>query len=487
MTELLPLPKINTRSDIDESLLPTPVEFSEEQLSSILTNMVRQKYFNFLEKLLTDNYENSVTGAVLSCQDIKKCAEYLEFKAVRSCMIVHLYRQSILNTFTEIRSDTAQKKLNINLSTERIFQRKSRRSVQIQTDFRSTPADTHPTKPPKRKLRNVRVQTDFVPSTPGTSAEYTMSLDDRIRMFEKKFRDDDKFAQCFPAKKIDYQNRFKEHRKRRHSSISLESPHSSLDSSIHRSAERTDSTDNEGHLSKADSGHSTVLFATPRELVEATDDTVNQEMMALFGDDEETDIFGEVVGSTDREPATVEHSDEVDETDNNAALIQMDHTATDQKLVNEFENARDYTNELKNSIWPCELHMQRMKLRKALLAKADKGFRYSEKLKRKFVDLFGPEDDDEENNSFAPYSPTIELDEILMSSCKKRIAPWIVKHLTPIGDGLIENRFLFKKVARHIAEKAILRDQYPDEEEIKRAIHDFFKTHNYIGCIDDIT
>lgn len=60
-------------------------------------------------------------------------------------------------------------------------------------------------------------------------------------------------------------------------------------------------------------------------------------------------------------------------------------------------------------------------------------------------------------------SPTIELDEILMSSCKKRIAPWIVKHLKPMSDGLIENRFLFKKVARHIAEKVILHDQYPGE------------------------
>lgn len=40
MTELLPLPKINARNDIDDSLQPTPVELSEEQLSSILTNMV---------------------------------------------------------------------------------------------------------------------------------------------------------------------------------------------------------------------------------------------------------------------------------------------------------------------------------------------------------------------------------------------------------------------------------------------------------------
>lgn len=50
-----------------------------------------------------------------------------------------------------------------------------------------------------------------------------------------------------------------------------------------------------------------------------------------------------------------------------------------------------------------------------------------------------------------------------MSSCKKRIAPWIVKHLQPMSDGLIENRFLFKKVAKHIAEKIILDDQYPGE------------------------
>lgn len=30
-----------------------------------------------MEKLLAENYENSVTSAVLSSQDIKKCAEYL--------------------------------------------------------------------------------------------------------------------------------------------------------------------------------------------------------------------------------------------------------------------------------------------------------------------------------------------------------------------------------------------------------------------------
>lgn len=47
MTELLPLPKINARSDTDDTVQPTPVELSDEQLSSILTNMV-----SWIEELL---------------------------------------------------------------------------------------------------------------------------------------------------------------------------------------------------------------------------------------------------------------------------------------------------------------------------------------------------------------------------------------------------------------------------------------------------
>ncbi len=319
-------------------------------------------------------------------------------------MIVHLYRESILNIFNEIRSDTAEKRLNVNLSTERIFQRKSRRNVQIQTDLRATPVETpNPPKPINRKhFRNVRVQMDFIDSisSAGTASEYSMSLDERIRMFEKKFRDDeDQFTHSFvAAKRINQQNRFKEHRKRRHSSISLESPHSSVDSSIHRSTERTEYTDNESQMVNANPSTAILASTTPIESVVA-DDSVGQEMMALFGDDEETDIFGDAISTS-----TVEFGDKLSEIDN-VKVFRSDsnHQVTDTKLDSELKNTPDNTNELKNSIWPCELHMQRLKLHKALMNKADKGFRYSEKLRRKFEDLFGPEDDDDEDNSFAPY------------------------------------------------------------------------------------
>lgn len=317
-------------------------------------------------------------------------------------MIVNLYREAILNIFTEIRNDTEQKKLNINLSTERIGQRKTRRNVQIQTDFRPSTTETNnPPKPTKRKhVRNVRVQTDFVESTPASSVanQYTMSLDDRIRMFSQG----DQFSSCFPTKRIDNQNRFKENRKRRHSSISLESPHSSIDSSIPRSSERTDSridscTDNEG-VQSTNISNSMAILATPMENVDiATDDNVAAELMALFGNDEETDIFGEVIGIVDR-TQSVALSDKLNDAEGTDAIRNAAAHST-----NESTKTHDNSNELKNSIWPCEYHMQRLKLRKALMKTADRGFRYSEKLRQKFEDLFGPEDDDDDDNSFAPY------------------------------------------------------------------------------------
>lgn len=300
-------------------------------------------------------------------------------------MIVHLYRESILNIFTEIRNDTAEKKLNVNLSTERIVQRKTRRNVQIQTDFRTAPVEPPPFKPAKRKhLRNIRIQTDFVaePADAGQTSDYTMSLDDRIKLIEKKFREGQP-THCFPDSRM---NRFNENRKRRYSS--MESPHSSVDSSIGRpTVERNDFT----------TTNPSTVQSTPVDI--AADDHVSQEMMALFGeDDEETDIFGEVIS---RRPSASELSDKTKETARSEHFNQMDRP-TGAKTKVELSKPVDYTNELKNSIWPCELHMQRMKLNRALLKKADKGFRYSEKLRQKFEELFGPEDDDEEN-SFVPY------------------------------------------------------------------------------------
>ncbi|XP_061392474.1 uncharacterized protein LOC133327946 [Musca vetustissima] len=139
--------------------------------------------------------------------------------------------------------------------------------------------------------------------------------------------------------------------------------------------------------------------------------------------------------------------------------------------------------DLSNSLWPCELFMQKRKLSESLARLLEEDLRWHEIMKWKFTELFGDDSDDE----FTPCSPSIELDDILMGSCVKRISPWVVKHLMiPMRHGLIGNRFVFKKLARHIARSIIMENQYPDESIIKGCIENYFCLHQAVMTLDDL-
>ena len=86
--------------------------------------------------------------------------------------------------------------------------------------------------------------------------------------------------------------------------------------------------------------------------------------------------------------------------------------------------------------------------------------RYERLVQTQFVTLFGADDGEEQD--LGPYSPSIELNEVLVSSCRQRIAKWVVQALMrPLNDGLIGNRFLFKKLAKRLADGIIYQNQYP--------------------------
>ncbi|XP_067634647.1 uncharacterized protein [Eurosta solidaginis] len=140
--------------------------------------------------------------------------------------------------------------------------------------------------------------------------------------------------------------------------------------------------------------------------------------------------------------------------------------------------------DLKHSLWPCELYMQRRRLTASLNRLIEEDFRWHDIIKWKFYTLFGEDSDDE----FATCSPSIELDEILINSCIRRISPWIVKHLMkPMRDGLIANRFLFKKLAKRLAHAIIMENQYPDERLIKCAVEEYFCLHQAVLSLEDMT
>lgn len=66
-----------------------------------LTEFVRKHYLNYLKRLLQENYSYwktlTANDIELTTEDITTCAEYLELEAVESCMILHLYRTTVLN------------------------------------------------------------------------------------------------------------------------------------------------------------------------------------------------------------------------------------------------------------------------------------------------------------------------------------------------------------------------------------------------------
>lgn len=145
----------------------------------------------------------------------------------------------------------------------------------------------------------------------------------------------------------------------------------------------------------------------------------------------------------------------------NSSTIHASHEFRKEKTATHRNRP---TSDLSKSIWPCELFMLRRKLSESLAYLVDEDYRWLDIMKLQFNLLFGEDSDDE----FATYSPSIELDDILIGSCMRRISPWVVKHLMkPLKDGLIGNKFLFKKLAKHLAHFIIMENQYPGVLVIK--------------------
>lgn len=219
--------------------------------------------------------------------------------------------------------------------------------------------------------------------------------------------------------------------------------------------------------------------STNSQITENIDEKILQELQELFGEEQpaqpEEEIFEEKYDKILQIPAAV-----VEPLAAPSPEIEQMEQQQQQRDPDEIE--REMKEKLKQSIWPCELHHQRTKLRSVMSDIAERNYRHFEKVKQKFDELFDDNDDE-----LSCYSPSIELDEILIRSCSHRISKWVVKALMrPLKDGLIENRCLFKKLARRLAEGIILMDQYPSERFVKDYIEDYFCHKRVIQTIEDI-
>uniref|UniRef100_A0A1Q3F361 Uncharacterized protein n=1 Tax=Culex tarsalis TaxID=7177 RepID=A0A1Q3F361_CULTA len=433
-----------------------------------LTGKVRCQYLKYLEGLLQSNYSawsSSVEpyeNVTFSPEEIKRCAERIEMKAVQSCMIVQIYRKFILKTIAQIRKETAECSIHPNLVDSKFAPKiikKECSHVSVQTDELVLDMGAKP------QPASIHDQVGELPDVPA------MSLDEKIRNFEAKM-----------------------HISTRKSKSSRKSTSKKSKKEPKSSTEAKAETSNAPH-EPANTGE---VFTRPAENVvtacesisKEEDDHIIRELEAMFDNGDEGNIFescenqvqiNAIISEIEKfDPHQVEGrskpplstpSPQLNEPID-AHLLPAEHSPTKEA-------------DLKKSLWPCEYHMQKMKLRELLSNIADTNYFKYERIRLRFIELFG--EYEEEEDELGPYSPSIELNEVLISSCRQRIAKWVVQSLMkPLNEGLIGNRFLFKKLAKHLADGIIYANQYPNQRFIKNYIVEYFCTHPAIQSVEDM-
>ncbi|XP_038207372.1 uncharacterized protein LOC119829070 isoform X2 [Zerene cesonia] len=130
--------------------------------------------------------------------------------------------------------------------------------------------------------------------------------------------------------------------------------------------------------------------------------------------------------------------------------------------------------------WLCEEYFLKVRLFELLDQLRDCNRAKLKKIKVLLADLFGEDSDDE-----GVVSPLDETPEFV-TSCKERIAPWVVKLLTPYYiKGRIKGKALFKALAKHLIRLIYQCSRYPEEYEVHNFIKDFLHNHKTIRCEAD--
>lgn len=396
----------------------------------------------------------------------------------------------MLKIISEVKRDSKQNKLNhVFTEVDRLVPRTIDATVQTtKTDAFALPARIENAviqsnfMLKKKKTANASVQTDPLPrrkhsdilaATAKQDSEAAISLEEKIKKFEKKLEEENRKRKQFSH----YLSQKQKETERRSLLLTKKMKYAIREPIVNTPSPCTSSE------ILFTPKTPTVLMETPMALLETptfdinshqTEDSIATELQTLFGtdDDQNTDIFGQSTNTSQINDILAEINNYVvpvastvstlSTISNCSSTEPLPFVNYSNSILHDSESIApviDFELELKNSLWPCELHMQRMNLHQVLNDVANKGFRHSERIRRKFERLFGQEAGDDD---FGPYSPSMELDEVILTSCKNRIAPWIVKSLMrPMKERLIANRFLFKKLAKTIAERLIFLNQYP--------------------------
>ncbi|XP_075146399.1 uncharacterized protein LOC142220880 [Haematobia irritans] len=480
-----------------------------DQDEPILTELVRNHYLNYLEKQLMENFKSCYSGTEENeryKRSIKHTAEILEDKAVEASKMAQRYQRAMVKIIATVRRSTQENRLITPLEKAIVnadLIRTHNKETQTEAGLLELEINKSKTNPLQDKIELHQPETE----------QHELTLDEKIELFHKRFQNGSIYGPEYETneqkpmhtKSHDNRNKYahKQHRRHHHRP--------------YKEKRQRKSTEIAG-LSPASTILTPAKFlsetssAKPKsiEVAETTmdnsNDSVALELAKMFSEEktELDEIFGIDPNQEPDDPQICKILKEIEE----AQINNEPQSVSYSKIVVSNDNTDNQNNvqitpnnipklsppistslqkssckDLSKSIWPCELFMQRRKLSESLARLIEEDLRWHDIMKWKFQQLFGEDSDDE----FAPCSPSIEMDEILMGSCVQRISPWIVKHLMkPMKHGLIGNRFIFKKLAKHIARSIIMENQYPDESIIKECVENYFCLHRAVMHLDDL-
>ncbi|XP_043471499.1 uncharacterized protein LOC122504444 [Leptopilina heterotoma] len=468
-----------------------------------LQSMVRQVYFSYLYKSLLSNYAISCTTNSIEDFDcrVKNCASQMELFAVRNALETSLYRKAMIKLISEVKEHTNEQKLYKSLMSF-LTSTPEKSDVAVQTDqvvatyLKNEPMDISP------------ANEDNIPITHGDSL--LKHCDDQIvestTKIESLSNDLDSNSQDYTKTKSEHQSSQVE--------TCLDS-RNECESIFNNDAECQRTTSKNGDVnsqSKLLNGNSTVNMTSKNILNESTISKADDSQDSLFQTME--DMFCESDDSSDLMTLIEKHSSSSNQLENSISQTTLEidpenpKNSVDKKfklqeckrktssniscLKAKKRNVRSSPvgfNDLKsskfrkkvNEIWLVERVHQSSKLKSKMLEISLLNYRKYGRIKDKFIALFGESDDEDS----MPESPVC-IEEHLQA-CKERIAPWIVKHLTPFyNQRRISSRELFKTICRHATDMLIINNTFPDEASVEHYMKDFFRNKKSINTEADI-
>lgn len=120
-----------------------------------------------------------------------------------------------------------------------------------------------------------------------------------------------------------------------------------------------------------------------REPEDEIEQKIMQELNEMFGEDEKDpveDIFGEPVVPSQQEAKETTEEPTINDEERSREDSPVIDLHTLSKMKDPEEEEKEMKEKLMSSIWPCELHHQRMRLRTVLSDIADRNFRKYEKV-----------------------------------------------------------------------------------------------------------